>query len=931
MIQLQELKNAPLIKLTSQRGSNQRQSNRRLDVLQHRHDFKFVEQRRRPRDRSFGFSGSVVYVRFLASLIGSPLPTIERFRVLIRIVLSNQLLSLAGLALIISSIGSGLPASTAQNPADPGPGGTERATGTTGQSQTMGRTYFVDASKGDDRHSSEQAQQSATAWKTLQRAARAASPGDTVAIAAGLYRETLTPVRSGTPDAPITFRAADPSQQPVIRGSDPVGDEGWQRQRITTFDGREVDAWTNRIQTDAKLVYDRDGRMLPAQHPNQSDPDDPYQLSRFLEVPDQRPSNRLSDLATLGSLPRDYFVGAELLVHDSGSRTVRAAEIISSSLDGSVTVDGSKLDNIGNREEQRLDRYSLRGHVGVLDHAREFCVRPVDGEYELYVVAGDDRPSDLEISARASGIEVSDHQYLIFDGINVENCGGNAINLQGRSITDVAVLNCDVQRNERSGLKARFVERLTVKNLRTSRNLNNGLSLMDVSAVKLHDCESFLNGNNGLWIGGGTRDMFNSRDISIKQCHFHDNRSNRSHPDNLQMHQVDNVRIDSCLFEQDGNQNMWLQYTDRLSITNSIFSGGSLGINSARHAMIAHNLLLGSKLRFDRHLDNHRVHGAAFMPKKVTIANNVIIDSSIRWPGDNDLDRFDVFDIRNNFYAIDSKSVQDFWRWNGEQLMFDKNSMAVTDKSYQATSSIVEYEVANRFANPAGLVFCYQDPDNYYWIDLGRDGGIRRLVEGRTLGITEIASGQPLHLPRSADAAARFTLFIATSGESTIYTVTMRRGDKTSSHLFTEASGAVGGGVGVVTFDGKNRWTTLQSLVIRTADGTDAVRVGRTVPGAPRGASEIAVNTVTGSMRPGNLDGSGIGWGPDSIVASRQELGTVFANPTSRWGPQSDFRPLAGGPLPGAGRPLGLTSDYQQQTRPIVGPPTIGPYEMPVR
>ncbi len=55
--------------------------------------------------------------------------------------------------------------------------------------------------------------------QTINAAATQAGPGDTVLVHAGVYRERVAPRRSGTPEAPITFRAA-PGEAVAIRGSD---------------------------------------------------------------------------------------------------------------------------------------------------------------------------------------------------------------------------------------------------------------------------------------------------------------------------------------------------------------------------------------------------------------------------------------------------------------------------------------------------------------------------------------------------------------------------------------------------------------------------------------------------------------------------------------------------------------------------------------
>ena len=64
--------------------------------------------------------------------------------------------------------------------------------------------------------------------RTINRAARAAMPGDTVLIHEGVYREWVRPPRTGRgEDRRITFAAA-PGEHPVLKGSEPVG--GWERE-----------------------------------------------------------------------------------------------------------------------------------------------------------------------------------------------------------------------------------------------------------------------------------------------------------------------------------------------------------------------------------------------------------------------------------------------------------------------------------------------------------------------------------------------------------------------------------------------------------------------------------------------------------------------------------------------------------------------------
>ena len=61
-------------------------------------------------------------------------------------------------------------------------------------------TYYVAGDVGSDAYTSVQAQNTATPWKTIQKAAGTAlAPGDIVNVKGGLtYSETVTPSTSGT-------------------------------------------------------------------------------------------------------------------------------------------------------------------------------------------------------------------------------------------------------------------------------------------------------------------------------------------------------------------------------------------------------------------------------------------------------------------------------------------------------------------------------------------------------------------------------------------------------------------------------------------------------------------------------------------------------------------------------------------------------------
>jgi len=71
-----------------------------------------------------------------------------------------------------------------------------------------GNVYYVSMTGDDDNDGS-----SARPWRTIQKAADSLSPGDTVRIQPGIYREQVEMHVSGLPNAPITFLADDGGAQ----------------------------------------------------------------------------------------------------------------------------------------------------------------------------------------------------------------------------------------------------------------------------------------------------------------------------------------------------------------------------------------------------------------------------------------------------------------------------------------------------------------------------------------------------------------------------------------------------------------------------------------------------------------------------------------------------------------------------------------------
>lgn len=100
------------------------------------------------------------------------------------------------------------------------------ASGTAYSQESQGATFFVRATIGSD---SEDGLTPQSAWKTVQRAAGALGPGDTLIIGPGIYREHVRIEVSGTPEQPIKIQGdpageltGDPPGPVMMAGSIPV-------------------------------------------------------------------------------------------------------------------------------------------------------------------------------------------------------------------------------------------------------------------------------------------------------------------------------------------------------------------------------------------------------------------------------------------------------------------------------------------------------------------------------------------------------------------------------------------------------------------------------------------------------------------------------------------------------------------------------------
>lgn len=794
-------------------------------------------------------------------------------------------------------------------------------------------TYYVNAERGDDGRSAGQASDAATPWKTIQHAADVATAGDTVLVAPGIYREMVVPVNRGGRDSPISFRAADADDRPVISGSSFINTGPWEKVDISDFKGETHEVYRTTIDWLPAMLYQGGTRMMVAQEPNQKNPVDPYELAFFLPLDQEASKDKLADPSFLTQKEKDYWRGATLLHYDSHPNAIGSMPIEGYDPDThTLTMAARSSASIGNNRG-RGDKYALRNHLGILDHPGEYYIDETVTPHHIYVwpypgmkistVAGTARPHGFDFN--------NGREHIVIDGFVVRDCSSSGILFSGRSGNHVTIRNCDTVFNMGSGISGRSVDNITIEKCLCRDNHQNGISFANCADMKILDCEITTNGDNGIWFGGGQPSHWNSDGILVRGCNIHHATARRRHPDNYQMHQVRNVKLENNVFVQEGEQNMWCQYSDNFTLRNNVFVGGSLGINSSIRSFIYHNVFWESSLRYDRHLDNHPQLGDYFKPQKAIIRNNVFVNSSIAWPAPELVDRFQAYTVDHNYYRIENSHSRSAWEWTGRKLSLNADTLVVSEVELPADGATIQMKASATWGHPGQLVFLYRDPNNYYSLGLGNARGVYRRMDGQVTCLFDDDKSE-LRLPHMGGATAVYRIesncpdggirfAISRIGDGGDTNVTIDDTDPAAAALFTS------GKAGAMTPPGKDGWCSIHEVELAGAgkvyrDTFDDEDIAR------GGIGEPTWQILRGGVSILAAGGNGVGYGDGSITAHDiSTLNGVFRSLPDEHGVGFDFRPVEGSPLVDAGVDVGVSETIDEQARPQGGAPDIGPYE----
>lgn len=262
-------------------------------------------------------------------------------------------------------------------------------------------TYFV-ATDGSDAN----AGNLASPFRTIQKAANLARPGDVVQIRGGVYRETVRPAHSGTASAPIIYTPYN-NESVIVSGAD----------RITSFQQHNGEIykttvpWTLGEGNDQVFV---DGQMMfEARWPNQT----VGNVSRVATSSfDSAQYTLAANGVATGTITDDmlsqsagFWVGATIHTALGTSGTVVTGNVIESS-PGRLKF--QVMPNSKNQVPRDGDTYFLSGKFQGLDTAGEWYR---DNGGTLYLDApGTGSPGNqvVEVKRRQYTFDFSDRSYI---------------------------------------------------------------------------------------------------------------------------------------------------------------------------------------------------------------------------------------------------------------------------------------------------------------------------------------------------------------------------------------------------------------------------------------------------------------------------------------------------------------------------------------
>ena len=267
-------------------------------------------------------------------------------------------------------------------------------------------TYYVSSAGADSAAGSLE-----SPFRTIQRAADVAKPGDTVLVRGGTYRETVTPARSGTSAARITYKPY-PGERVTISGADRV--TGWAAHGGSVYkapQGWDLGDGANQVFLDGRMMIEArwPNTTLDVSRPRKATADDIDASGSSATIRD--------DALSHGD---DYWNGAKIHF-EPGEGWVGQTGKVTDSAPGRVSFSYRSMGRKAGPETG--DTYYLSGKFKALDSAGEWF-RDDDGTLFLWSPESDNPAGHtVEAKRRDHAFVLNDREYLTIEGFDVFAAG----------------------------------------------------------------------------------------------------------------------------------------------------------------------------------------------------------------------------------------------------------------------------------------------------------------------------------------------------------------------------------------------------------------------------------------------------------------------------------------------------------------------------
>lgn len=299
-------------------------------------------------------------------------------------------------------------------------------------------------------------------WCTIQHAADNASPGDTIYVREGTYKEEVTLNVSGTQEHPITL-SAYPDEEVVLEGSELIdgfsacasaemcgGNENWAHIYHATLP-TDIAAVTSPLVAN---LHEGDDMLWVSQEPDQPDPFYLDNIDNFYPVArENMTSTSLTAPTVLNQADENYWDGAYVLVWVSHN-TVNVRGI-NSFEPASDTVHFDETNNPPYTDRDGF--FSLYNSIHLIDQPGEYTLEEnTDGSKTIYLWPRQGTDA-IAISFRQFGIDINQQSYITLNGFVVqrysstETTKGVGIGTvsRGDEVRGITVSNNTIRRNRK--------------------------------------------------------------------------------------------------------------------------------------------------------------------------------------------------------------------------------------------------------------------------------------------------------------------------------------------------------------------------------------------------------------------------------------------------------------------------------------------------